>query len=456
MKHIIMRANVPPLSANTPEDMIRNHLIGNNSGNLLFQYSVFRQLSRDDAQIDFISDIDMRKGRIMPEEVNEKYDILVLPFANAFRDNMEGRLEKWTSFLKNIKIPAVVVGVGLQDTYELTYKKGFSFDGTVKAFVREILEHSASIGVRGIFTEDYLKRFGFSSDQVRIIGCPSMFLYGKELPATDDKYDLKLNRSSAVSITGAVGNPPAMKQFFVRLRKEFPNYTVIPQKEADLELIYAGKSFLDDPNALVCYPNTADHPDFTSGRARFFINAPSMLDFFKHSDFNIGSRFHGGVAPLLCGVPSLFIPTDGRVRELVDYHELPHVYFRDIRPDTKLESLIEKADFSTFIRVHGKKAEQYFAFLDENRIPHIPISCGEGKLKLDRTVREKLENGEIYPPVVPIASANAEEIGKRITLMDRTAEIDELEEKLRWYRETPVWKLAATRVLNSVRGRRRS
>ena len=47
-----------------------------------------------------------------------------------------------------------------------------------KKFVRAVLNTTASIGVRGEFTFNYLRSLGFSSKEVDVIGCLSMFLYG--------------------------------------------------------------------------------------------------------------------------------------------------------------------------------------------------------------------------------------------------------------------------------------
>ncbi|MBQ6321701.1 MAG: polysaccharide pyruvyl transferase family protein [Lachnospiraceae bacterium] len=478
MKRILMRANTPPLAYHTPEEAIRLNLIGNNSGNLLFQYSVLRQIWTEDTQVDFLSEKDMRKGKVKAGSVNEAYDMLVLPFANAFRADMPQVLEKWTAFLKEITIPAVVVGIGLQDSYEVTFRSGFPFDPQVKAFVKEVLRHSVSMGVRGEYTLAYLKQLGFGEDVVEMIGCPSMFLWGDRLPACKET---ELNRESKVSITGAVGNPQPMKEFLLRVRRDYPNYVFIPQKLADLRLLYAGTSFLEDPNALILYPNTADHVDFVTDRARFFINATSMLSFFAGMDFNIGSRFHGGVAPLLMGVPSLFMPTDARVRELVDYHELPCVHYSEAREDKSLTELAGKANFYAYQKGHKERADRYFRFLERNGIEHVfrdlakvqvsedecegvnecegtneqvsaDAFCGAACMRtgtpLDRAEALLEQQGKIYPAVRPIAAADPAEIGKRLREMDTSEQMRTIKEKLRWFQKSPAWKIGLSRMRN--------
>ena len=49
----------------------------------------------------------------------------------------------------------------------------------MKAFVRAVLDHGPSIGVRGELTAEYLRSLGFRD--VEVVGCPSMFAWGPDL-----------------------------------------------------------------------------------------------------------------------------------------------------------------------------------------------------------------------------------------------------------------------------------
>ena len=85
MRKILIRAGMSPLETPDIDQVLQNDRIGGNSGNLIYQYSVFRALMTEDTQ--FTS----RYFRIdncdeaFIEEVNSSYECVILPLANVFR-----------------------------------------------------------------------------------------------------------------------------------------------------------------------------------------------------------------------------------------------------------------------------------------------------------------------------------------------------------------------------------
>ena len=78
-KRILMRASVSPFAVHKPIDVICKKVIGNNTGNLLFAYSMTRTLYTEDVEIDFLADKEVAHGKVQAEYINENYDYLVLP-----------------------------------------------------------------------------------------------------------------------------------------------------------------------------------------------------------------------------------------------------------------------------------------------------------------------------------------------------------------------------------------
>src|SRR5699024_5258954 len=135
--------------------------------------SVFRTLMTKDTVItpDYYK-IDHTKA----DEINEKYDCYVIPLADAFRKDFVPSLRKYTKLIKKLKIPVVVIGVGLRAPFEPNLKEGFPFDEDVKAFVKAVLEKSNIIGLRGQITSDYLISLGFKEGKNnKFIFFPYMF-----------------------------------------------------------------------------------------------------------------------------------------------------------------------------------------------------------------------------------------------------------------------------------------
>ena len=448
---------VSPFEYHDPFDVIQNGYIDGNSGNQVYQYSVLRSLLREDTEIDFIRDRNIRQGDYVASEINEKYDAVVLPFANAFRDDYCDTLTAYTKLIKKLTIPCIVVGIGIQERLRAGERsKEHIYDEPAKDFLRAVMEHSSMMGVRGEVTADYIKSLGFS--QYEIIGCPSMYMFGENLPVPEKK---PLTEQSVLGITGSVGNPPKVKSYLMKLRQQFPDYYYIPQLMPDLKLIYLGTSITETEGKKVNFPSTIDHPDFIKGKARFFINMPSMLEFMPRLDFNFGTRFHGGVPPMLCGVPSLFLPTDARVLELVQYHNLPYIPYDSFEGSMDMFELYEKIDFAQVLKGHKERFAKYVGFLETNGLQHIYDDLyrkqHHGEARLDREMKDV----PYYPPVESITTAGPGEVAERLLKWqqlqadpskDKISAGKTNDEILKWYRSSSALKIGASRVYSRLRG----
>lgn len=188
MERILIRAGVAPWAEYNALDVITDKIIGNNTGNLLFANSITRLVATADSRVDFISDLTLVKKQITAQEINENYDRLILPMANAFREDFARKcLKHWTALIRQLTIPVTVTGIGIQLPYEPHLEQPREFDGAARDFIAAVLDHSASVGVRGQITYDYLKGLGFS--QIDVTGCPSLALNGPGLPLREAAFD---------------------------------------------------------------------------------------------------------------------------------------------------------------------------------------------------------------------------------------------------------------------------
>ena len=283
MERILIRAGVAPWAEYNALDVITDKIIGNNTGNLLFANSITRLVATADSRVDFISDLMLVKKQITAQEINENYDRLILPMANAFREDFARKcLKHWTALIRQLTIPVTVTGIGIQLPYEPHLEQPREFDGAARDFIAAVLDHSASVGVRGQITYDYLKGLGFS--QIDVTGCPSLALNGPGLPLREKQ---PLTPESKLCFTGSVSNPPDFKKFAVHCTERFPNTYFVPQFIDDLRLMYLGIPHPDTADSRVLHPTNLDHPVFVEDKARFFINLPSMFAFNREMDFNL-------------------------------------------------------------------------------------------------------------------------------------------------------------------------
>lgn len=398
MKKILIRSGMSPLDIIEPEYIIARNLIGGNVGNLLYQYGVFRALTTD--EIELVPDnykIDHNEA----DYINETYECYIIPLADAFRESFRSHLRRYTKLIKKLKIPVVVIGVGLRAPFEPKLDEGFPFDDDVKNFVSAVLEKSSMIGVRGQITADYLTKLGFREgiDHI-VIGCPSMYSFGSQIKIRDTI----INKDSLISVNSSLLSQEKVLKFISKTMEEYPNHYFIPQWRKEMMLTYVGSPPIRENSKY--YPADLSHPVYKNGRVKFFLNAPTWIEYMKKVDLSFGARLHGNIAATLAGTPSLIIPKDARMRELAEYHNLTSLWWKDIDESTRLEEVLQKVDFKSPEKVQKENFERFISFLEKNNLEHAyKENHAPDKIPLDK----KLEQLNLLPPIEPFSTISSEE-----------------------------------------------
>src|SRR5690625_7993391 len=107
------------------------------------------------------------------------------------------------------------------------------------------------------------------------------------------------------------------------------------------------------------YQSKMSIPAYMNNRVRYFLNAPTWIDFISKADLSFGARLHGNITATIAGTPSLIIPKDARMRELAEYHNLTSLWWDDINENTRLEDIIEKSDFKSPEKVQEKNFNHF-------------------------------------------------------------------------------------------------
>lgn len=405
MRRILMRSGMTPFNKFNPSRVIIDNSIGGNSGNLVYSYSVYRTLMTEDTKIDSTYyRLDYSVEEI--EEINEKYDCFVIPLADAFRDSFEGSLKALARMVRLLKIPTIVIGVGLRAPFEPDLKKGFPFDDAVKDFMNAVLEKSAIVGVRGQITSDYLSGLGYIEGKHHmVIGCPSMYMFGRNLKIRDTK----ITKDSLVCMNNSAISPKNVLDFLDRSSREFSNLYFIPQRLGELKMEYYGIPNPKDKNKPN-YPHNIEHWLYEKDRVRFFINFREWNRFLSKADFCFGARMHGNISAVVSGTPSLIIPKDARMRELSEYHNLTRVVSGEIKNDTSIWDLIEKADFNAPCKNQHKNFDNYRDFLGINGLNNIFENDDN---PTDTLFDRKIERANLRPAVTAYNSCSRDECIRR-------------------------------------------
>ena len=316
MRRILLRAGMSPLVNHNPTRVVMRNMIGNNIGNMLFQSSVSRTLLCEDTTIDTVNTVRKHSNEHI-RQINENYECLVLPFANAFRVNFIYELEAVTKLVEQLKIPCIIVGVGAQAGLNKDVNSP-ELDAAVTKLMKAVLKKSNKVGLRGEFTAEYLKKLGFQAERdFTVIGCPSMYMFGKELPAMEVK---ELTEKSNVSMNSKISLPQKFHDFMYRSSLQLPNYNYVPQVIEEIGQMYMGKRY---PAGFVNnipehFPVNFADPVYQSGKGITFTNMPSWLEYLRNKDFSFGSRIHGNIASILAGTPCFIVVSDKRIMELVE------------------------------------------------------------------------------------------------------------------------------------------
>ena len=409
MAKILVRSHIKFGEDHTPSEVLIRNLIGNNTGNYIFLRSVLRTLMvSDDTEI---KSIRFNRTQVPQSEVdyyNRECSAFIIPLANAFRVSFMRELNRITDLVEQLDIPCVVVGVGLQAPID-TDMDSFPFDEDVKRFMTAVLKKSSLVGIRGEETGNYLKKLGFVEEKdFTVIGCPSMYTYGDSLPRIRLP---ELTPSSRVSYNMKSELPEEVYGFIRRESAKFDNAVFISQVLWEIHNFFIG------------YPNVkANNPRFPEDYPRHFIDSlmsgskmvgfleqPSWIEYLSGRDFNFGSRIHGNIVSLLAGTPCYIIASDSRVEELASYHNIPYISCLDLKSDTSIFDLYEKADYSAFYRGHRERVDHYLDLYDRNQIPHISREMLNGDdTPFDRYIQGEKTFGVIRPfPELSLADQEA-------------------------------------------------
>ncbi|MBQ3425450.1 MAG: polysaccharide pyruvyl transferase family protein [Clostridia bacterium] len=399
MHRILFHAGLSPLDRPPLSRVFQENLFTNNSGNLLFQYGAYRTLMTEDVRITTAFFERLANGsKDDAARINETYDCAVMPMANNFRASYN--LKAVTRFIRRLKIPCVVVGVGLQAPEESAIHQGFPFDDDVKAFVSAVLDRSAMLGLRGEMTAEYLQHLGFSPERhFTVVGCPSMYSHGPNLPPVKP---LTNDPGAAVSFGYRIDQPEPLAQMLVRAMERFPNYHIVAQRREEMNMIRYGTALnytYDKANRCAgLYPHDPTHPALREGRMVGFANAHAWIRFMQGMAMNMGSRIHGNIAAVLAGTPTLAITLDTRMEELCRYHNIPHIPVSRVDAEADPRSLWEGVDPDRVHQGHARRFAHFVDFLDANGLDHIYRNGADGSdAPMDRALAALPEWGMVAP-----------------------------------------------------------
>ncbi|WP_405694897.1 polysaccharide pyruvyl transferase family protein [Streptomyces sp. NBC_01185] len=359
-KRILLRSGKSPFDVASLEQSLHRDVFATNAGNLIFSDAAHKILTTPRAEV--LSN-GIRTDPSAADRINEEFDAFVVPLANAFRPTFERPLKRMTQLIKKLRIPVVVLGVGAQADLKYDAARLKPMEPTVREFVTEVLNRSASIGVRGEFTEQYLKNMGFRD--VEVIGCPSMFMNGETF--TLEKKSESLTAESRISVNGSHSavRSHGLDAIIRRAHERYPHLRFVGQNLLEAELLH-WRETSNPIGAQTSMPTHPSHPMYREGKVRLYIDPATWIEELRAFDFSFGSRIHGNIAALLAGVPSTVLCSDSRTLELCRYFGIPHRKISETPRNIDPAELYEAADFGDLVNGHKERFLRFTGFMEKN------------------------------------------------------------------------------------------
>lgn len=308
-----------------------------NSGNYLFIESLSRQ---------FPAAINLRGDQVFDAQV----DHIILPLSNMLSPT-------WTSdlgqTLSKTRIRPILTSIGVQaDTVEEVATMQLSDD--CLNLLRLALERDTIIGVRGDLSKKLISRFFPGSDErVRVIGCPSLMLIDDqfELPAADlapaihathhGRWRKPIGELLAFGYTNRAAYIAQNEIPMIMLRFNLSADELRRDLGTPSELIFS------EPSFAFGYYNNGQYTwnqlrDWYREHTEVFMSVSEWTRYLQDNhSLVVGSRFHGTIAGLVAGVPSLLLLSDARTLELNATHLVPSMDFNEFHADVGARSITD-------------------------------------------------------------------------------------------------------------------
>jgi hypothetical protein len=245
-----------------------------------------------------------------------------------------------TKIIDMLEVDFIVLGLGMQEAMP------YDLDLLHPNLARLLFlcnEKAKVFSVRGEKTEHWLKKVGL--DKAIALGCPSLFVYPQNIMNLTPPDPEKVR----TALTGGYISDRAPRSYaIVSLFEDFKAHYVMQQE------MFVLKEFFEHVDSLYNDATGEVEKELLNivlenihGKKmpfesyRWFQDPHAWRVFASQADFYLGDRFHGGVAALQAGVPSLIIAEDLRVHELTDFFKIPNITFKEIHK-TSVKELVAK------------------------------------------------------------------------------------------------------------------
>jgi hypothetical protein len=315
------------LEIETIADLREDMRVCINTGNLLIGEGAMAALEDGDNEVTYLPMFHLLHLIKDPENVKAlraAFDRVVLATANIFRPSHSAHSE--ALILKTIGLPAMLMGGGLQVRDRMDELP----PGTLE-LIDFLADNANAVLTRGQETADFLVSKGVQN--VTPTGCPSVYLKpAKMLRALGQLPKVgHFSNARKIMVGGYIGHHQSTIDIeFLQgiadelrcvLQDEFVEYGMQLEQEDSPKRAYDMRT----GEILSRYGHPSQSERDPRPPIHIFLNNSAWRDWASDFDLYFGRRFHGGIAAMQAGVPSIFVTIDDRMREMLNWLGFPHI-----------------------------------------------------------------------------------------------------------------------------------
>lgn len=304
--------------------------------------------------------------------LHSESEIIFIRGANTLAD--DGYAAILASFLEKVRLPVVVMGIGIQAPSRAKLPQ----NSHVNRLAKLLGERSKVVGVRGQITADFLEQQGIHN--LQIVGCPSILRHNTDRLRLHKPQWSQL-KSFGFSLTRYYGalyqrDPSTFLKVQSKLIKELNaagRVGVITQVEREEKAFaYRNPDGMRNAEEVLRRAGWFDPEmeEIYKTRSVFFGTRPSDYDMHvRNFDVIFGTRLHTNAMAIACAVPAVTLTFDLRVQEIYDFWFLPSIPIEEAATLTA-EQIYERSDFEPFNGRVGFVYHNFREYLEANGVPH--------------------------------------------------------------------------------------
>ncbi len=303
-----------------------------------------------------------------PLMTKENLDSIIIPGANWI--NLSQDWQVLADLLESTLLPCTAVGLGAQLS---SLKEVRSIPKGTKKLLKVISERCHSFGVRGEFTAEVVRKLGI--DNVEVLGCPSIFYYGKVADLRDIDYSRGISNIGigptryvlpGLKVERSIDKQRQLYQFAIREAS-----SIYYQSEA-FEISILAREEPEQSRNLACeyygMKNFHELRKSLLSKGKYHKDLEHWITDSRKDDVYLGTRIHGAIAATLAGTPAVLIAHDRRTAELADEMCMPCISIEDfdISMLYDIDGLVKSFDFVKFQRRSALNLKRIFKFYSAN------------------------------------------------------------------------------------------